>query len=972
MAKKKHRAIPLTGASKILRAHSTQIDPPGLLELKDLFISRSDNAISLRSDFEPAQAGMFSYSSLIQGSDAEDYLNTAYYVDRAGHTIWISRHLPFTWEETFGPLYTIYEDGTITTDGVKAEVIGQGTSWLQQIWPGCMIRRKGESNNLYKIIDVTTNTRLVTEEVMPSAAGASYEILRVHPAIRADWPIRLASLGGYLVYGTVDISQPISEEYISGPFYSNIGRPSLGVWFGTEPEFDDELLEITSISVGFDEPLAGGTNLKNRMGEFDPVIVAGSLGALFSRNWIGDDLRIAPNYPFVIASSLATRSVSSGVAGTISYCKDREILTLDGEIVSLTPASEILGGGFTQYGFTGDDAVEKLQPFGARKLFGKCGQDYYVGGKGLVGLVDGTTYTTGVTTDLKSGISFFIGFGTTEYFVVVGDADSTDGVILYFTNPASISRATTSTSESFTSVCYSPYLDRVCAVGTNGECQTSDDQGATWTSRSVGTTEDLTAVAADAQGRCFCAVGRAEYGAAQCFVSMDGITWTQVTGLGTDDLVDVTFNDVDGAFYVVSGGGDVYRVRRRIRFSAPETLLGTFGDASDYVTDVQHDGSQFVAVGSKIWTSPDAITWTLRCTPNVTEFFFSVAKDTIGGSIWVAVGNDGLCYRSTDDAVTWTSVSTGVTEDLNQVIYHSIDTTGIDFIAAGNGGTIIRSTAGTGWATMTVGTTDNFYALATDRTNPTSTQKNLYAATRSRIFVNRRPITGGYDGWEEVSLSKVYFDRTSPPAPDDTNFGNRRLATDDPSSITSLVGLIHQSPSRVIYQNYAKLSILHSLDDFQDQAGYSQLLGLQEYYNSVVSTYFLQYPRPTLNSLCVANPSAWGPTVVSRLYSPQIGDGQGGIIVNQKDGILTSTDGITWSTDMTTNYELNDVTIYALPQTLSYTFYRSLRINDKEFAPICTDGTDVFIVQSSNVIALPPRSVVMGSLELDTVVEEIE
>ena len=71
MAKKKHKPIPLSGATKILRAHSTQIDPPGLLELENLFVSRSDNAVTLRSDWEAAYAGMFYYGSLIQGGVQE-------------------------------------------------------------------------------------------------------------------------------------------------------------------------------------------------------------------------------------------------------------------------------------------------------------------------------------------------------------------------------------------------------------------------------------------------------------------------------------------------------------------------------------------------------------------------------------------------------------------------------------------------------------------------------------------------------------------------------------------------------------------------------------------------------------------------------------------------------------------------------------------------------------------------------------
>lgn len=964
MPKKRHKAIPLTGASKILRAHSTQIEPPGLLEMGNLFLSRSDNAIGLRSDWEPAYAGMFSYSSLIQGSDAEDYLNAAFHVNRAGHTIWFGRWCPFTWDGgAFGQLFTLYEEGTISTDGVKSEVIGQGTSWLQQVWPGCLIKQKGEGNNLYVVEFITTDLRLVTNEPMPGLSGAEYQIFRTHPGIRADWPIRMESLGGYLIYGTVDMAQPVNEKYISGPFYSNIGRPNLGVWFGTDPIPDEIDIPMAAISVGYDAARRGGV-LHSRMGDLPPIVVGGEKGAVFARNWIGEDLRIIETA--AIAGSRVTYGVSSGTRVNISYMKASdvsvEILTLEGEIIAVPTTVEDLGGYYEQYIYTEDETITKTSPFGVVELYGKCGE-YYLGAGGLLGNSAGTVYTTSVSVNLRDGVEFQPGFGGTTYYVAVGDDDGTDGVILYFTAPGSISRATSAVNESFLGVDYSVYLDRVIAVGTNGTCMTSDDQGATWTSRSVGTTEDLNAIAVDDQGRCICVVGDGEYGNAQAFLSLDGISWTQVTGIGNDDLVDVSFNAKDGAFYVVSATGSVYRIRRRVRIQAASTFLGTFGDASDYVCDVQHDGAQFVAVGSKIWTSPDAITWTARATP--TQPLTSVAKDLIGGSNWVAVGQGGVIYLSTNDGVTWASIASPTAETLTGVIHHSVDTTAIDFIAVGEKGTVIRSNAGTGWSAMSFPSTSDIYSISTDRTNPTANQKNLYiSAQDGLIYVNQRGIAGSYVGWEawENRPEKRYRDQED----QEGNVYGRSLNIYVPVHRPSIQGLEFQGAARLVASASNVIETFEELSDIP-------LNGAVRF--SEVGTYERQfgddwfpYPSwPALNAFALAGQGDFSRVLMLRVVVGRAQSQDGTIIHPQFDGFLTSTDfGLTWSTD-----PFPYSGRYGQPQSMGWSYADITRIGKWVFAPICSDGTDFFAIQSTSRLAIPPRAVVMSGWEISYEVAEL-
>lgn len=82
------------------------------------------------------------------------------------------------------------------------------------------------------------------------------------------------------------------------------------------------------------------------------------------------------------------------------------------------------------------------------------------------------------------------------------------------------------------------------------------------------------------------------------------------------------------------------------------------------------------------------------------------------GTLYVAAGNNGALYSSTD-ASTWTA-QTGTpqaTANLNAAGYY-----GGNYIVAGNGGVILSSTDATNWALRTTGTTNNLYAIATSGT----------------------------------------------------------------------------------------------------------------------------------------------------------------------------------------------------------------------------------------------------------------
>ena len=146
------------------------------------------------------------------------------------------------------------------------------------------------------------------------------------------------------------------------------------------------------------------------------------------------------------------------------------------------------------------------------------------------------------------------------------------------------------------------------------------------------------------------------------------------------------------------------------------------------------------------------VTWTPRLAPTGLNFG-SITSN--GSNIFVAVGESGQLYSSTDTGVTWTSRTSGFgANQINSVAYGA----GI-FVAVGAAGTITSSTDGITWTARTAGVAansiycveflnSNFVATAagasggtggittstdgitwTKRTTPATTSANLYSVT---------------------------------------------------------------------------------------------------------------------------------------------------------------------------------------------------------------------------------------------------
>lgn len=127
------------------------------------------------------------------------------------------------------------------------------------------------------------------------------------------------------------------------------------------------------------------------------------------------------------------------------------------------------------------------------------------------------------------------------------------------------------------------------------------------------------------------------------------------------------------------------------------------------VEDIVWSGSQFVAVGrsgSKIYTSPDGITWTPRTPALDTRLLRGV---TFGNGLFVAVSDtttSGLTVQSSPDGITWTFGNLSSIDGLYDVTFGN----GVFVGVGGNGnGVYARSTNGTSWTPGVIRTTTTFY-----------------------------------------------------------------------------------------------------------------------------------------------------------------------------------------------------------------------------------------------------------------------
>jgi len=125
------------------------------------------------------------------------------------------------------------------------------------------------------------------------------------------------------------------------------------------------------------------------------------------------------------------------------------------------------------------------------------------------------------------------------------------------------------------------------------------------------------------------------------------------------------------------------------------------GFASD-LSAVMFSGSQFIALGTdgSILTSPDGNTWTLAASipsggaagPRMNSIAFGTVSNA---TIYVAVGDGGSIFTSTDNLITWAPAASNTPKDL-----YNVSSPNGTFVATGANGTLLTSPDASIWTVV--------------------------------------------------------------------------------------------------------------------------------------------------------------------------------------------------------------------------------------------------------------------------------
>ena len=176
--------------------------------------------------------------------------------------------------------------------------------------------------------------------------------------------------------------------------------------------------------------------------------------------------------------------------------------------------------------------------------------------------------------------------------------------------------------------------------------------------------------------------------------SPDGITWTSVPAPSTGGSI----RFVNGQFFIPSSSFSDLHV------STDALTWTTRSYGATGAREITYANNHYLLTGDGglLLTSPDATTWTRRSTGTTN----ALRRAAYANNTWVVIGNQDFpatLLTSTDSGATWTKRTTSITfDDLRSLA--SDGTASI--IGVGKNGTIVRSTNGTSWATVTSGISD--------------------------------------------------------------------------------------------------------------------------------------------------------------------------------------------------------------------------------------------------------------------------
>jgi hypothetical protein len=177
----------------------------------------------------------------------------------------------------------------------------------------------------------------------------------------------------------------------------------------------------------------------------------------------------------------------------------------------------------------------------------------------------------------------------------------------------------------------------------------------------------------------------------------DGVNYKHVrTGVPFNSANNVQY--INGRFMIAGASGMF------LMSSTASDFQARYVPTTANIHGFEHGATKYVAYTSSVanipslWHSTDAVTWTPAKSANSTSIYgLALNQLVFGNSTFVAVGNAGICWTSSDGA-TWTSRTTGTAQQLNSLIYaNSL------FVAVGASGSVVTSPDGITWTVRTAG-----------------------------------------------------------------------------------------------------------------------------------------------------------------------------------------------------------------------------------------------------------------------------
>lgn len=228
----------------------------------------------------------------------------------------------------------------------------------------------------------------------------------------------------------------------------------------------------------------------------------------------------------------------------------------------------------------------------------------------------------------------------------------------------------------------------VIAVGAGGVIKATNDM-VNWTSVTSGTTYDLHR-ANLVNGVYYVLGSHGTY-----LTSYEGATWTVRSIGATNDIYDLTCNADNSLFVAVCSGGAIYTSTNPIADNVVWTSRTS--NTTNDLTYLLYMASTWYAYGKSatILKSTDGINWT-NINNATTNQSNGVISNGANGVVYFGAGG---AIRSTVDGVTYVTRTSGTTNNLLDGIY-----AGGKYVIVGAGGVILTSADGIAWTSMTSGT----------------------------------------------------------------------------------------------------------------------------------------------------------------------------------------------------------------------------------------------------------------------------